>query len=97
MRTDAERFDFIVTHFASFGSTCDMTVTPEVTKIFARVECGLGYHWHCYDGATPRDAIDAAMSAGPCIERATERPLEYECQETTRLTKQFVERLLAKP
>jgi len=76
MRTDTERLEWMVKNFASFGQTCRTEVQerpnglPPVvvseTRVFVRVGCAFTYEWHCFDGATFRDAIDAAMAAPPC-------------------------------
>jgi hypothetical protein len=43
------------------------TLRRAATAIHARIPCQNLFEWHCYDGGTWRDALDAAMAAPPCV------------------------------
>lgn len=72
---DSQRLDWLVENHADFGyssTTSEPVVLGSgkpihwITTICVRVPCHFLYEWHCYDGKTPRDAIDNAIKAPPC-------------------------------
>jgi hypothetical protein len=73
LEADQKRLEWQAKNIAGYGMTGRMdldmsagTIKEHADKILVRVPCEYLYEWHCYDGATFRDAIDAAMMAGPC-------------------------------
>ena len=64
--------EWLVANDASFGRSTSMVVDEEGSmveraSIFCRVPCRNLYEWHCYDGQTWREALQAAREAGPCV------------------------------